>query len=142
VLWGAGHVPLGVFLWTTPRDLDWSARCVVQAQRLDELLQRMPISKVVCELPQHFEGARGQAAEGRGDIIKLTYMVGGYGIVCGMRGISFEHAPVMTWKGQLSKESVEKRVRRIIGEDHFERLRIRRDVIDACGIGLWARGLF
>lgn len=128
---------------TAPRALDWQQKCEHQARRLWNILSvsHPVITRVYCELPQHFEGARGAAAEARGDIIKLTYMVAGYGLVCAFKRVPFEHVPVINWKGQLSKETVEKRVRRIIGEDTFRQLNIRRDIVDAVGLGLWVKGL-
>ena len=109
--------------------------CEVVALTLAHLAQ-----DVIVEYPSYFESSLGQTVARSGDLLKLTTLVG---IISGrVHPLPCVLVPVNTWKGQLPKSIVEKRVKRIIGLEKFNRLRVRSHAIDAVGIGLWSLGRF
>lgn len=95
---------------------------------------------VLSEYPQFQGSAKGYAATTKGDIYKLATLVGMFGARTIETPFRFEIVEVSVWKGQLPKDIVEKRIRRILGEDACTRLGIKTHAWDAVGIGLWKRG--
>ena len=92
---------------------------------------------VFIEIPQHFgSSARGIAAQS-GGIYDLTFLVG-Y-LAAKFVGCSVITFTPNEWKGQLPKDVVERRVRRIIG-DRFDGLGVKSHAVDAVGLGLFAIG--
>lgn len=100
--------------------------------------------KVYCEWPVIFKGTGSMVAESSGSLIKLAYWVGYFAGVLSEKWSSVEFIPVEPnkWKGQLSKEMVEQRLRKIIGEKLWAQLNPKSHAIDAIGIGCWAKGVF
>jgi len=130
--------------WRDPHNTDWWDRAVEQA---NGLLYKIPIPAkrldVYCEMPVFFAGTvGGMAAAGTGSLQKLCFQVGC--VAQAVRGLScFRHFyPVLVneWKGQLPKEVVIQRIKKLLGEKACKDY--RKDMWDAVGIGLWARGVF
>ena len=91
------------------------------------------------EMPEHWGTQRGAVAEQSGALLKLCVLIGT------MNGLFPEDViliPVRDWKGQMSKKSVENRVRRKIGADVYTKLGVKTHAIDAVGIGLHLKGHF
>lgn len=92
----------------------------------------------MCELPTYFE--RKHVAASSDAVIKLAIQAGAFAGVTALHGARFDYAPVQRWKGQLSKELVQRRIRKKLGVLHC--VGFHRDVWDAVGIGLWRQGKF
>lgn len=99
------------------------------------LVQYEPVT-VYCEFPQFFSSAGGQMCAARGDLAKLTFLVGRIAESCYHHQVKFVPVEVNTWKGQLPKEVVEKRVCNKLGIRHGK---ITSHAMDAVGIGMWAK---
>lgn len=97
---------------------------------------------IVCEWPQHFRSPVGEAAATRGDIVKLSATVGWVMAIADYLGTTFKPAPVMQWKGQLSKGMVQSRIKKIMGKREWSRLKPKSHAVDAIGIGYWHLGVF
>ena len=105
------------------------------------------IVEVVVEEPAYFGGLAGQSAAVRGDLTGLALCVGAVAQWAWWMDAKLTLAPVGQWKGNMSKQVVEKRIIK-----HFTRLKEFKPLIavmsedrghdwDACGIGLWRRGV-
>ncbi len=71
-----------------------------------------------------------------GDLMQLSYMVGGYLTVCFARGIKCELIPARGWKGQMPNDVLKRRIKLAIQET------FRTEHIDcAVGIGLHKMGI-
>lgn len=97
---------------------------------------------VVCEFPEFQTGAARSMGWMKGDLQKLTFLVGAIGQMAHDAGCQFEPVPVSHWKGQLPKDIVTDRIIRLIGGIKCSQLGIKTHAWDATGIGLWRRGLF
>ena len=71
---------------------------------------------------------------GRGDLIKLTTLIGGYCAMCHSLEIRFKVLTASKWKGQMSKSATFAQVNHITG-GMFDMIR-NEHTIDAVGIGL------
>ena len=76
----------------------------------------------------------------RGDLQKLTFLVGNYAALTWRYGIAFYPWLVNDWKGQMSKIAVEKAIKRRLHD--IEILGVDSHMWDAIGIGLHAQGHF
>lgn len=66
----------------------------------------------------------------RGDLFKLSYLIGGYCRICHERNISFVLVSPL-WKGQLSKDALKSRVEKMLGITFTN-----QHTVDAVGLGL------
>lgn len=96
-----------------------------------------PPTMVYIEQPQKFNSAKGDMVANRGDLVKLTRLVGFIEAFFQFRGAQTEMVSIMKWKGQLSKRIVEDRVKRIL-----PKLKAESHAVDAVGIGLYLKGDF
>lgn len=102
---------------------------------------------VICEIPAYQGTPSRSMGWKKGDLQKLTYLVGSMGQTC--MDLAFEtewNTEFMTvtpagWKGQLSKKIVIDRIRKRI-PDVDKDFQPKLDIWDAIGIGLWALGKF
>jgi hypothetical protein len=92
---------------------------------------------VAIEYPAFMQ--RGIVSSQRGDITKLTFLVGRYAQVASSLGMHYKLVPVNDWKGQMTKDAVRARLRRIYDT---EQLPFKSHAEDAVGIGLWVMGKF
>lgn len=97
------------------------------------------IKIVYIEDPHYFDTAMGRAVAIKGDLGKLTFIVGFFGGICFGENFPFALIPVKMWKGQLPKEIVMQRIKEKLGN------KICRDykshVWDAVGIGLYIKNV-
>lgn len=136
--------PLTVDYWTATEG-DWALRCRALGFKLHGFLstnRNRGVSNVICELPAFFEGEKGHAAAAKGDVVKLSYLVGVYAGMCHAQGVGFTLVPVREWKGQLSKKIVAARIRKRIGDQALDDMEFHGDIWDAVGIGLYVKGHF
>lgn len=106
-------------------------------KKFDALLDDLHPELVVIESVEVWGGSLTSITSAvRGNLMKLSYMVGVYSALCDQRGITFKLIPARRWKGQLSKDAVKLRVYRAI-KKHYP----QTHMTDAVGIGLHCMGL-
>jgi len=119
------------------KEYPWYIRAQELVQGLLAVRASTHSAMVACEMPQHMGStARGRASAQ--DVVHLAYMVGFLGASLDPR-VDWELLPVPTWKGNMDKDKVEKRVRRIMGAEVAE---LKRHEIDCAGMGLHIQGRF
>lgn len=96
-------------------------------------------SVIVCEFPEFQEGSQRSMGWRKGDLQKLTFLVG-YIAGCYPK-CRFVPVKPSTWKGQLPKAIVADRITDRLGKAAVEELKIKTHAWDAVGIGLWFRDL-
>jgi hypothetical protein len=95
--------------------------------------------EIASEFPEIFGADGGSMAAGvKGTWMKLAFMVGCIAMAGAVRGIPFRPVPVRQWKGQMPKDMVERRIRRVLGDTACAPF--KRDIWDAVGIGLFLKG--
>jgi len=82
---------------------------------------------------------RSVTAAKRGNLSKLSYLVGMYGASCFERGISIRIIPAREWKGQLKDPMVLSRVQDLTG---IQLKKSEQHIADAIGMGLSLQGMF
>lgn len=118
------------------------ANIVGQINHIYEHLEvRGRVHKVYIEWP-HFRGDEvGYTATSKGDIYKLSALIGGImTITIHKFGGTVKLVPVTEWKGQLPKDIVTNRIKNVLGNNVCENLRISQHGWDAVGIGLYTKG--
>lgn len=120
---------------TPPKALDWQHKMnwlIISLKLI--ATKKLPGKKIkiYVEMPAMFGSAKGQVTASSGALVKLTLLVGQI-----MREFSAEVLPVNEWKGQLSKQIVEKRVK-----DFLPGCTAKSHAIDAIGMGLYLTGRF
>ena len=99
--------------------------------------EKTTITHAYIEYPSYFASYIGQAAAERGDLVKLTTLVGMLAHIFRDRAYL---VPVNHWKGQLPKTVVEARIRSLLGDDNCNGW--KSHTWDAVGIGLFMKGHF
>jgi hypothetical protein len=99
------------------------------------------VTRVVCEFPVFMGSPQRSMGWVKGDLQKLTYLVGVIGGMVGNR-VEYTAVPVPEWKGQLPKTVVIDRIKKRLPTPLLKRLNPVKDEWDAIGIGLWALDLF
>lgn len=100
-----------------------------------------------CEKPQFFNSARGFATGIQGHLQQLEMFRGILFQWCDRYDCEFHDVPVLEWKGQLSKKITADRIKDIYVKFHHreELMKLsanKSNDWDACGIGLYAQGVF
>jgi len=117
----------------------WELKIEYLLNEFGELLSFNPNTKlIVLEWPNIRSGAVGRAASD--DVLHLGYAVGYHVHQARERGINTLLAPVVNWKGNLSKEIVATRIQKAIGNRDQKGNEFKSHAYDAVGIGLWAKG--
>lgn len=130
--YGSGAIPKGKFGWQT--------KALRIAKDVADVLEEFEVTRVYCEFPELFQSAGGLMVAARGDLQKLTFIVGCFAQVCAERSIKFKTYYPMDWKGNLKKEIIETRLKqRMPG---LKKMGITLHGWDAVGIGLHAKGFF
>tara|TARA_R110000765_G_scaffold203789_2_gene308862 strand:- start:45 stop:608 length:564 start_codon:yes stop_codon:yes gene_type:complete len=106
---------------------------------------------VMCEIPAYQSSPSRSMGWKKGDLQKLTYLVGSMGYACSSTILSSGDNPYIIpyyatvtpagWKGQLSKEIVIQRIKKRI-PNVVEQFNPYKDIWDAIGIGMWTIGNF
>ena len=113
---------------------EWEEKMEEISFKLRTKVKSYNLSKGYIEEPAKFQGTFGTMVANRGDLVKLSIFVG---YIKGYIRIPVESVPVISWKGQLPKEVVIQRIKRLLpkvnAEDHSW---------DAIGIGLYLKGVF
>lgn len=121
----------------------WSIRLDAIIEGFRDLVETSGgIGALIIEWPAFFDTAGGRTVASRGDLGKLHTVVGA--IIGAFQqldtGLQVAYAPVHDWKGQLPKEVVKTRIRKILPKGTtFE---FKSHIWDAVGIGLYGKGFF
>ncbi len=114
-----------------PQKIKFEDSCRRQCAWLRGHLAQLKTRHVVIEFPELWSGsAVSHAAATRGDLFKLTFLVGRYAEVCEQRGATCTLVTPMEWKGQMPKEVIDRRIKIAIEQEYPEH------ASDAVGIGL------
>lgn len=147
------------------RYVEVASKCAKHAMAwISDLLVASQGSKIksfdiVIESPHAMGGVKGNASLGRGDVFKVAKLAGAIGVTAYLyvqtylddsaemssTSIRLHYPEVRTWKGQLSKETTQRRVLRdvkyaveYIKDSKYKLKEEYPDhVFDAAGIGLW-----
>lgn len=119
---------------------DWLGNaCKIVDQLTEDFFEPYLISRVYIEWPRYMPGATGQAATVRGDIHKLTFLIGEIShAVRSLQDIPLTLVEVNTWKGTLDKDPIKERILRAIPD--VVNLNPKTHSWDAIGIGLFMKG--
>lgn len=124
------------------RDSDVLVRANYIGEELALVCQENNCTDAIIEFPMNFKGAKGLAANASGDVIALATCVGAIAGNLHQVGVKSTSIRVIDWKGQLPKEIVIKRLATLLGPAMCARLRLEKDMWDACGIGMHYKGYF
>jgi len=91
------------------------------------------------EQPGFFASAKGRASADRGDLVKLSASFGAIAGFCWYGNIQFIPVTVQEWKGNLTKDTVKRRILKLLPNIDPA---YSSHCFDAVGIGLYAKGLF
>lgn len=140
--WGGKDVrPHQTMVFTASKKLTWPERVATLVNNVNLEFQFSSFDTLAIEWPEVMGGAVGNAAAKRGDVTMLAYSVGSFASIAESFGLKVQLVPVREWKGQLSKDVVEKRITRAIkGIYSTCGQLIKTHAWDAVGIGLHARG--
>lgn len=94
------------------------------------------IKMVLIEKPGFQASEKGQMVLRKGDLVELCLFVGGMEMCLMEAGCLVELIDVATWKGQLPKDVVNRRIQKV-----FPEVDAKSHDWDAIGIGFWATGL-
>lgn len=139
--------PQSTNLWEGNHSNPWKINCRGMATMFECLIDHytkwndFKIGCVVCELPQFFDSGKGQVAASTGSLVKLSAVVGSFLAVAQLKlkNVPFKLVNVTTWKGQLPKDVLQRRIEKFYGEK-YSRYHFRKDIWDAVGLGLWYLG--
>ena len=125
-----------------PEEERWHRRCQRVVTFLLSVAESHRATHIYSEMPTYFAGK--SVASKKDDIIKLTYQIA---MLEGRTVDSNQYAnteytliPVNTWKGQLQKEEVERRIMSAYQGMLNAYPTFRSHEFDAVGIGLHAKG--
>lgn len=118
----------------SPKAMPWFERVSASVQLFEDMLDKFTPTIVVIEWPNF----TGLVASKKGDLGKLQFIIGAFAQCAHTRGCSVHLAPVTVWKGQLSKETVNRRVVAVLGDPACRTF--NSHAWDAVGIGMWFKG--
>lgn len=127
-----------------PRGDDWGEAARMLWELVHDLLYCTVkgVRWIAVEWPNYRPNAMGQAVAGKGDLGKL-YFAASVPLCWGcFINIDVSCVSVNEWKGQLSKELVNKRIKDRLGDKQCAALGIGTHAWDAVGIGLYLKGYF
>jgi hypothetical protein len=103
----------------------------------EDLITKTKPKLVIIEGVEYWQGNFKSDVSARNqDLVKLSYLAGGYGLICTKKKIPWAFVPAPKWKGQMNKEATMLRVRRATGQTYVGSHRT-----DAVGIGLSFMGV-
>jgi hypothetical protein len=119
----------------------WAERADILGDRFKTELVARRVVAVYIEFPEFMpDTARGWTSTAKGDVYKLSFLIGVLFRVCSELSIpEVTLVRVRDWKGQLPKEVVERRIKRRVPA--VMRFKPMSHSWDAIGIGLWAKGV-
>lgn len=134
-LWDDGWKLIESGVRNAPKDYDWESKGFSIISDLEDIVEfNSEVRAGYIEFPAFFGSAGGATVASSGALVKLAWFVG---VVCARLKFTVELVEVRDWKGQLPKEVVIKRIKRIL-----PRVKAISHAWDAIGIGLYKRGDF
>ena len=115
-----------------PPPLSWENKAYAIAGKISELCGTYGVNEGAIEFPAFFQSAGGATVAASGALVKLTMLVG---IICGTVDFKPILVEVRDWKGQLPKDVIIKRIKRILPN-----CKAKSHDWDAIGIGLHLKG--
>jgi Holliday junction resolvasome RuvABC endonuclease subunit len=123
---------------------DWNLKLRYISERMYSQVFELTNTRdvvVYIEWPHYMQTEKGIAATNKGDIYKLAALIGAIHYACWDAGANVTLVPVADWKGQLPKNIVEDRIRRILSPEVCLELKFKSHIWDAVGIGLYGQGV-
>ena len=112
-------------------------RNVCLSKLLYKFVKKYGPNKFWIEYPKKFDSAKGDMVAARGDLVKLAALVGHFEAYLVSKKMKVEMLDVNIWKGQMPKEAVMHRIKRILPG-----IKPVSHDWDAIGMGLHLRGDF
>lgn len=138
--WLKETLPIATYVITPPAHDDWVFAIADIYKQIDPIWEIHNVQKAYCEFPQYFTSGKGHSATAKGDIYKLSCLVGVFmGMMLG-KGTMLIPIQVNSWKGQLPKEAVIARL--LKREPKLADLNIQTHAWDAVGIGYYYKRIF
>lgn len=120
------------------KNYSWEERGNMVVEKISEIKSRFNIREACIEMPSYFASAGGAMVAARGDLVKLTWLVG---LIYGLFPFGkCKLVKVNEWKGNLPKNVVIQRLKKLMAPEDFKRLSSHS--YDAAGIGLYMKGDF
>lgn len=132
-----------VKVWSRPSVEGWVSKCIELSDLYYNLHESVQPVRIYCEWPAYHQTGVGQAATAKGDIHKLSFLIGMFAREVADVGGEFILVPVAEWKGQLPKQVVQRRIEKAYaGTGVLEGLKLKKldHSWDAIGIGMYAKG--
>lgn len=138
--WQKETLPIATYVVTPPADEDWVYAIADLHKHIEPIWEQHNVQKAYCEFPQYFTSGKGHSATAKGDIYKLSCLVGVFmGMMLG-KGTMLIPVQVNVWKGQLSKDAVIARL--LKREPRLRNLDIETHAWDAVGIAYYHKRIF
>lgn len=118
----------------------WLSKAASIATHVRNIVANEDIVSIHCEFPQFFDSSGGHMVAARGDLQKLTFIVGVFSEIAWSHRIPFYPHEVGEWKGQMSKKAVIQSIKRRL--PLIDDINPESHAWDAIGIGLHAQGKF
>lgn len=115
-----------------PKEKEISKKFNYIVSYLQLIVKKMGVRQVYIEFPSYFQSAGGRVTAASGALVKLSNLVGAI-----MFALEAKPIKVAQWKGQLPKEVVIKRIKKILPN-----CKAKSHDWDAIGIGLYVLGRF
>lgn len=117
---------------------DWQAMGHQVGAEIHGIVRDHKVDEVYCEFPAFFGGSKGAVTASSGALVKLAWLVGFLDGMITPEFRKFVLVPVNTWKGQLPKEVIIERIKKILPRGIWKNF--KADMWDAAGIGLYVHG--
>jgi hypothetical protein len=130
-VWDAKWMLLGNGIVIPPSAFAWETKAYWVVTRLEEVAEKWGCTEGYIEYPAFFQ-VHGAGVATSGALVKLAWFVG---LVCGSLPFPPELVTVNEWKGQLPKEVVIKRIKKILPA-----VNAKSHDWDAIGMGLYLKG--
>lgn len=138
--WLSETIPIKTYVITPPSDEDWVFAIADIYDKIEPILETHNVKKAYCEFPQYFTSGKGHSATAKGDIYKLSCLVGVFmGMMLAKQTVLIP-VYVTSWKGQLTKEAVIARL--VKREPKLLTLGIDTHAWDAVGIAYYHKRIF
>ena len=131
-IWDKGWKLLANGLCRPKEKKIWEIRAYENAESLKDVSQKFGCTEGYIEYPAFFQAHGACGVANSGALVKLAFFVG---LVCGTMPFPITRVEVGKWKGQLPKEVVIQRIKRILPD-----VKATADDYDAIGIGLFLKG--
>lgn len=138
--WAVETIPLATYVLVPIKGKDWVSAVEDLHYKIIPILEKHNVQKGYCEFPQYFTSAVGHAATAKGDIYKLSCLVGVFMGAMLSRKTNLILVQVNQWKGQLPKDVVISRLLR--RQPRLAELNIKTHAWDAVGLAYYKKRIF